>query len=485
MGLAKKTVEGTIWASLTFGLGKMLLFASSIILARLLTPADFGLAGLALVVIDFLGIIKDIGVSHALIYKNEQPDRVASTAFWISGLAGFSLFSVAVLVSPAAALFFDEPRVEPLVQLLAVSFLITSIGSTHDALLQKELNFKKKLFPDLSQALFRGGFSILLAWLGWGVWSLIWGQVVGALAFTIAAWLILPWRPSLTFNLKTTKMLTGYGYQIIITDLLGTIGSRTDFLFIGKLMGEVALGFYNVAFKIPDLAIMSIMAVTSRVIFPAYAKLQHDPPAMRRAFLVTLQFIALIAFPLGTGLYMVAPDLVVVLYTDKWAPAIPALQVLTLFATIRIIGWAGTGSIYKAIGRPDIITKTSLLRTILLVPASWWAISQYGIVGAALAQLSVTALTSMVNLFIAHRMLQIKLSTILAEMRLAFFASVVMLICVEIFLYLASPLPGLARLVTASTLGALVYVLTIWMLSRETVLLARKLIGFAPTVSKG
>lgn len=484
MGLAKKTVQGTIWAFIAFGSGKFLLFVSSVVLARLLTPVEFGLAGLALLVINFLGFVRDIGVGEALIYRNDESNQSASTAFWISCSAGIILFSLAILVSPWAAVFFEEARVEPMVQLLAISFLITSVGSTHDALLQKELNFKKKTIPDLSQSFFRGVFAILLAWAGWGMWSLIWGQIIGAVAFTVAAWLVLRWRPSFTFNRKIAKELIGYGYQTVMSNFLAMLGPRTDFLFIGKLVGEVGLGLYTLAFRIPELMITSIMAVTSRVIFPAYAKLQHDQQVLQRAFLVTLQFLALVTFPLGLGLFAVAPDLIRVLYTDKWAPAIPALQVLSLFALVRMIGSAGTGSIYKAIGRPDIVTKTSLLKVILLVPASWWAVSQYGITGAAFAQLGVTTIISGINLFLTHRTLQLKLSDIMGEMRTAFLGSMLMLVSVEIFLYFAPVTSSLARLILASTLGACVYILVIWVLSRETILLAQKLIGFAPHAPK-
>jgi PST family polysaccharide transporter len=408
----------------------------------------------------------------------------ASTAFWISCAAGVVLCSLAIFISPWAATFFEEPKIEPMIQFLAISFLITSVGSTHDALLQKELDFKKKTIPDLAQAFFRGVFSILLAWLNWGVWSLIWGQVIGALAFTLAAWVVLPWRPRLVFNKSIAKELIRYGYQIVLTNLLATVGARTDLLLIGKLAGGVALGFYALAFKIPDLMIMSIMTVTSRVIFPAYAKLQHDPQALKRAFLVTLQFISLTTFPIGVGLLALTPDLIYVVYTDKWAPAIPVLQVLAIFAVVRIVGWAGTGSIYKAIGRPDIITKTSLLKTILIIPASWWVIHQYGAIGAAFAQLGVAIFISGVNLFIAHRVLQMKLSVIFGEMRVAFLGALLMFISLEIFLHFISPRPSLTRLIIASVLGGSIYLLTVWLSSRETVLLARKLIGFAPNVSK-
>lgn len=485
MGLAKKTVQGTIWAFTAFGLGKFLLFVSSVILARLLTPADFGLAGLALVVINFLGFVRDIGVGNALIYhNNKENDKAPSTAFWISCLASLILFSLTIFISPWTALFFEQPVVEPMVQLLAASFLITSLGSTHDALLQKELNFKKKLIPDLSQAILRGVVSIVLAWAGWGVWSLIWGQLIGALSFTIVAWGVLPWRPRFTFDKTLAKRLISYGYHIMMIDFLATIGAQTDYLFVGKLAGEVALGIYTVAYRIPELIIMNALSVTSKVIFPAYTKLQNDQQALQRAFLMTLKFISLVAFPFGIGLFVTAPDLVHVLYTDKWASAIPALQVLALFALIRMIGGAGTGSIYKAIGRPDIITKTSLLRSVLLFPTLWWGVSQYGFMGAAYAQLGVIIVISGVNVYLVHRMLQIKLSTILDEMRIAFLGSVLMLICVESFLYFAATMPSIPRLIITTTLGAFVYFLTIWIASRETILLARKLIGFAPNVSK-
>lgn len=476
MGLAKKTAEGTAWAFFSFGVGKFLLFISSIILARLLTPAEFGLAGLALIVINFLGVVRDVGVGNALIYKSGETDQIASTAFWVSCMAGFALFLVSLLIAPAAAVFFEEARVEPMVQLLAVSFLVGSFGSTHDALLQKELNFKKRIIPDLAQASFRGAFSILLAWLGWGVWSLIMGQVLGAVAFSVAGWVVLPWRPSFTFESKIAKELTGYGSHIVAVNFLGTIGSQVDFLLIGKIAGDAALGIYSIAFKIPDMLIMSIMTITGRVIFPAYAKLQHDEKALRRAFLVTSKFIALIAFPIGVGLFLVAPDLIHVLYTDKWAAAVPVLQILSLFAVIRIVGWAGTGSIYKAIGRPDVITKTSILKTALLFPAAWWAISQYGIIGAASAQLVVAIFTSSVNLYLAHRMLHIKLSAIFGEMQIAFIGSIFMLIVVGSFMHFAAPMSSLVRLIMASTLGVLVYVSTIWVLSRETILMVRKMI---------
>src|SRR4030095_15977041 len=119
------------------------------------------------------------------------------------------------------------------------------LGSTHEALLQKELNFKRKLIPELSQAFLRGAFSIYLAWAGWGVWSLIWGQLIGAAAFTIVAWTVLSWRPSFTFDKKIAKKLIGYGYHVVMINFLGTIGSQSDYLFVGKLVGEVALGFYT------------------------------------------------------------------------------------------------------------------------------------------------------------------------------------------------------------------------------------------------
>lgn len=481
MSLAKKTAQGTIWVSITFGAGKFLIFISSAILARLLSPADFGLVGLAMIAMNYLSILNGMGVGKALIYKQDRLEESANTAFWLSCTVGLILFFTAILISPLVVAFFETPEMHPLMLFLAVSLLIDSVGSIHSSLLDKELAFKRRLIPDLMREFTKGTVAIVLAWLGWGVWSLAWGQVIGNLSSTIAAWLVLSWQPSFSFNPKIAKGLTSYGLHIITNSFVSELGLNADYLFVGKLLGPTALGFYTVAFRIPQLIVSSVMAITDKVTFPAYAQVQNNPQALNRGFLITLRFMSLITFPIGTGLFITAPDLIKVIYTNKWAPAIPTLQLLALFAIAHSIG-RSMDSVYKAIGRPDIVTKTTAPRTILLFLALWWGVNQYGILGAALAQLVIAIIIGAVKLFIVHRTLGIKFSAIFREMRTAFLSAVVMLASLELFLQFAPPMSSLVRLIIVSTLGACIYVTTIWIIGKETVLMARKLFGFGPYI---
>ncbi len=467
MSLAKKTVQGTMWAYASFSGGKVLIFISTIILARLLSPDDFGLMGFALLVIYYLDL-RALQMGAALIYKKDEPDKAANTAFIISLLSGLALFLIANLLSPLVASFFQEARVELILRALSLTFIFSSFGYVHEALLEKELDFKKKFIPDLVQGIVKGAISMVLALLGYGAWSLVWGQVVGALAWTLTLWIVLPWRPSFTFYKSVARELLGYGLQLMAADFLCLIHTEADYLIVGKLLGGTALGFYMLAVRAPDFLIINFCAVITRVLFPAYSKLQDDLPALRRGFLTSLKYISLVTIPVGVGLFFVAPDLVLIFYTDKWANSIPVLQALALNAALMSLDWTA-GDIYKARGRPDILTKLNVVENVFIIAALWFG-AGYGIVGVAMARLLTTALITVIRLFIAHKLLDVGFWTIMREFRFALTGSLAMLMGLYLLRYFSPPLPGLVTLALSILTGACFYLLALWLIHRETIL---------------
>lgn len=457
MSLVKKTVEGAVWAFLTFGLGKFLLFITSVILARLLLPEEMGLAGLAMIGINYLGFVRDMGLGKALIYSDDdEVQTAANTSFYINLIIGLILFVVALFASPLVAQFFEEPDLVPMVNLLSVSFLINSVGATHDALLRKELAFKRKLIPDLTKTAVKGFTSIILALSGYGVWSLIWGQVASSLATTIATLIVFPWKPRLIFKGETGKELLKYGMQDVANYFLVLTGARVDFLLIGKIIGDVSLGIYTVAYKIPEIIILSIFAIIGRVLFPAYSKLKHDIAGLRKGFLLTLQYVTLASFPIGVGLFVTAPDLVSVIYTDKWIDAVPILRVLALFAMIRTIGW-DVQSIYRATGRPEVVTRISLVKTIILFPAVLVGINQLGLVGAAYAQLIVAFIVTILNLWLAKNMLSIKITEYVKIIGKSGLAALFMYGGIQFLLMYSIHLSAFLRLTYTILVGGIIY----------------------------
>jgi len=213
---AVATIKGTLWRALSHFSGKMMVFITTVVLARLLSKVDFGIAGYAIVTIGFLDVMSDLGIGMAVIYFRERPERT-NTAFWLNIVIGFVLCFLTWLIAPLAALFFHDPRAIPVIRILALAFPIDALSNIHDSLLQKDLAFGKKIIPDFVRSTSKGIISISLALLGFGAWSLIYGQIFGMAIAVMAYWWVHPFRPRLRVDTTSIRGLLRYGTGIVIT----------------------------------------------------------------------------------------------------------------------------------------------------------------------------------------------------------------------------------------------------------------------------
>ena len=305
--LAKATLRGTFWTYASFYSGKLMVFLSTVILARLLVEEEFGVAGYATVVISFLEVLSDLGIGPALIYHRDNP-KARITAFWLNIGIGILLFLVTFFGAPLVGSFFQDPRAVPVTRALALVFPISALGSIHDTLLRKELSFGRKFIPDFVKAISKGLASIILALLGFGAWSLIIGQIVGRALSVVVLWRIMPWRPSFQFAKSLVRPLLSYGLNIVSVDALGITLNNADYLLVGRFLGAAALGVYTVAFRFPDLLVMQFCDVISKVIFPVYARMREDPQALQRGFLTTTRYVSLVTVPMGLGMALDVRD---------------------------------------------------------------------------------------------------------------------------------------------------------------------------------
>lgn len=463
MGLARTTITGTAWNYSAFALGKALVFLSTILLARLLVPQDFGLVALGLMVLGFLETLGDLGVGPALIYRAEDPERASSVAFGINVVMGSVLTAGVVLGAPLAADFFREPRLVPVLQVLALSVLLTALRNVHASRLNKELAFRRRFVPEIARTAAKGVGSVVLAWLGFGVWSLVWGQLAGEVTATLLYWWAARWRPRLAFDRTIARALLGYGGQIVLLKIIAATLSNIDYLIIGRRLDAVALGFYVMAFRIPELVIVSLCRIASQVLFPAYARLQSDAAALRRGYLKTMRYMALITVPVGVGTAIVASDFVNLFYTSRWAPSIPVMQVLALYSTLQALSF-NVGDIYKAIGRPSILSSLGAARLVVAVPVLWFAAS-HGILGVAVGHAITTLIFAAVSQAMACRVLAVRWRDIASALRPAFMSTAVMAIG---SLALQRVLPPATRLWGTVLTGAALYALTLWLTERAT-----------------
>ena len=473
MNFARTAVSGTLWTYAAHYSGKLMVFFSTIILARLLVQEDFGVAGYALVVINFLDVLNDLGIGLALIYYQEEAETT-DTAFWLGLAVSFTLLTTCWLMAPFVGTFFNDDRAIAVTRVLALTFPISALGNVHRMLLLKGLAFRRKFIPDVSKALSKGLLSIGLAASGFGAWSLIWGQIGGTAIAVIALWWVLPWRPTFRFSTRSARLLLSYGLNIVAVNVVAVLILNVDYLFIGRSLGAGALGVYTLAFRIPELLIMQFCNVVTKVIFPVYAKMRNESKSLRGGFLTATRYISIITIPLGVGMALVAEPFVLTFFTEKWLEAIPVMRAISIYALLTSLYYSA-GDIYKAQGRPSVLTKLGILNVIILLPALWGAISIWDtIVAIAWTQALVTFFMSFLRLFVASRMLDTPFSMVLSALQPGVLGGAIMSLPVWGILLISSNAPPLAQLVLAVTIGAATYVATLWWLESDVVMLPYK-----------
>lgn len=470
--ILQATLRGTLWSYASVYSGKLVIFLTTIILARLLIKEDFGLAGYALIFISFLDVLNDLGVGAAVIYY-EDDDRILNTAFWLNMAAGLLLFALTWVAAPLAGSFFNDARAVPLTQVMGLTFPLTALGNIHASLLRKRLSFKRKAIPDFVKSLGKGLISVVLAWQGFGAWSLVIGQVGGVGLAAVFFWLFNPWRPRLVFDKNAVRPLLSYGSNLVGGDALGTLINQADYLIIGRVLGAAMLGVYTLAFRIPELLVKQLCLVVSRVIFPSYSQIKKEKGDLDQIFLLTMRYLTLITVPIGLGLSVTARPVVLFFFTEKWIEAVPVITAISLYTLIRSLTF-NIGGVYKAQGRPDILLKIALAKVPILLPLLWWAAhTPRGIEAVAWMQVATAVLFAAINMGVAARLLSTSLIEIFRAIFPALSAGTVMAGGVWVILETTVNTPPLMQLLSGTLAGILIYALMLLVFQRDLINQAR------------
>ncbi|HYI15983.1 MAG TPA: lipopolysaccharide biosynthesis protein, partial [Thermomicrobiales bacterium] len=401
--LSKQAVQSTAWAYGSFVSGKFLVFISTIILARLLLPSEFGLIGYCLIAIQYLDILNGFGVGQALIARREKIEEAANAALVAGFVSGMLLFGLAWFGAPMLAAFFEDDRITPLFRVLAIVIPISAVGAVPSALIQRGLRFKAKFIPDIGRSVAKGLISIVLAWQGFGVWSLIVGQIAGEVVATLILFALAGWRPTRRFDRRVTRDVMGFGSHIISIGIAGAIMANLDYLLVGKVLGATALGLYTFAYRIPDLVIRNSNFVVGKVAFPLLAHVQSSQEELRLAYRTLLRYVSLFTIPAGIGLALIAPRFIDVFFPDRWDPAAVVMQLIALSLAISSIGHL-PGIIYKSINRPEILNWMSIVKLIATGGVLWYCVG-WGIEGVAVGQVGLAAFFVTIDIVVVSRVL--------------------------------------------------------------------------------
>jgi PST family polysaccharide transporter len=464
--LTRKTVKGVLWSSLSFAGSKGVTFLATMVLARLLAPQDFGLMALGLVAIGYLETFGSLGVGNFVIYKQGEEEKTANLAFTL-GLTVNTLLAVGgFLLAPWIAAFFNQPALTDILRALSVTLLLMRLGSIHEARLKKSLRFRKTFYPELGKTVAKAATSIALAWLGFGVWSLVAGQIAGSIVLSVIYWVVSGWRPRLVWDWAVSKGMLGYSSQIILVEIMGMLQNNIDYLIIGKRLGSEPLGYYTMAFRIPELLIVNICVIVSNALFPAYSQLQTDREALKKGFLVTLQYVSLYTIPVGIGLSILSAAFIPLAFGSGWQPAVPLMQALAVYALFYSLSF-NAGDVYKATGRPDILNKLSIFQLLLIIPLLLFA-SGYGILYVALAQVAASAVLMLVKLMVIKRLIGLRLEEVISALRPAVLGGLLMLAVLVTLTWLLSGVSAWAQVFILPLAGGFVYLASIWLIHPQT-----------------
>lgn len=477
--IGRRAGEGIFWNFLTYGLGRAGVLLTTSILARLLSKDDFGLVAIAVVAINYFGVIKDLGLGVALIQRREDVNEAANTVFTINIILGFFLSAAIIPFAPLFAGYFNNPMIIPVLRWLGASFAINALGSVHNIWLMRELDYRRKFIPDMGNTVVKILVSIGLAFGGFGVWSLVFGQILGALASVVLVWIILPWRPRLTLNKKIIASLLKFSRSIIGGDILTVVIDSLDYIIVGRLFGLAQLSVYTLAYRLPEMLVIGNLWVLGAVIFPTFSSIQDRPDEMRRGFLTSVRLIALIIVPICLGLVIAADPIVRVLFGNQWLDVIPLLRVLAIYAWVYSLGYH-IGDIYKAIGRPDILLKLTIFTLIILAPAMLIG-SRFGLLGIAWGHLIAVLIRRIVSLRIATRFIDVSFVDIISELKPSLQGGLLMAPITLTVLILTAAINPVLQLVLVVVSGAISYLCILWWVERENLLRLFRVIGLSPT----
>jgi PST family polysaccharide transporter len=470
--VGRAAARAAVWAFLSTAGANAITFAGLALLARLLTPAEFGLLAFALVYIIYAEMIGDLGSGMALIYWPDRREDAAQVTFVVSIATGLFWCVTTILLAPAIAGFFNAANGAPIVRVLAAGFIIKCLGNTHDALAQKDLRFHARVLPDLSLALVNIAVALTLAWWGWGVWSLVWGRLAGVFARTLLLWLAVPWRPSRRLPTDLMNPMLRYGRGILAVNILGTVMLSADLAIVGRFLGAVALGLYQMASRIPEATVMMLLWVLSRVVFPLFAKLHAGGEDLRRPYLMATRYISAITIPAAIGLSVLSGPIVSFFFGERWLAAAPILSALAVVAALRCLS-AHAGDVLNATGRSKLLVRLSIVKVLLILPALLVG-AQYNAVSVAMALAAATAAGALITLVVASRVLGISFRDIAASFYPSIGAGAVMAMVLVLWVRWTPNVLAVGQVAGGVGIGALTYIAILSLFDRTVLQGARR-----------
>ncbi len=362
--LKRRAYSGVLWSMLEIWGRQAGYFIVFVVLARLLTPADFGLVAAARIFLDLTQVFIRQGLSDALVQRRDiRPDHL-DTAFWTNVAIGVAAMAICIGIAPAIERMMGIKGLGLILIAMSPSMLIVSLNVVQDGLLRRELNFKPLAVRRIVGTLIGGIAGVSLALANYGAWSLVGQLLIGGFSSVAFLWLTTSWRPGFQITRTAFRDLYSFSVHILVSNIVALASKRADTFLIGRYLGATALGIYDVASRVMWALVMALTSVTNRVSFSAFSRINHEPERVRSAFYELTSWTALICFPCFAGVALLAPWIVPLVFGEQWLGSVPVMQVITWLGIPQSLAYFNS-TILRAMGKP----KLSLI--ILCLGALW------------------------------------------------------------------------------------------------------------------
>ncbi len=439
---------------------------ASIILARLLTPWDFGLIALSGIIIAVITtFVQDLGFNAALIQRQKNIEEAANIVFYTTIAINFFLFSVILLIAPFAADFFHEEKVTDIIRISALGLIIGAFSAGHSGLMIKKLEYGAVMKISIISSVLSSSLSVILAFLGFSYWSLVYGSLLVAPLTVILYWQASSWRPKISYNKKIAREMIGFGGLVTVINILWFFISEIDKLFIGKFLNTYSLGIYKMGYNWGLIGANNIAGVLFGVLFPTFSTIQNEKKKIWDAYLKAFKYTNLLTIPISLGTIAIAPEFVTFILGEKWIESIPIIQIFAVYGLFYSAG-IPSASVFLALGKAKLAAKITAVQTFFVLLFIYPSLLWQGTAGVVLClTAAMMIIYFLIKSMLACSILDAKFSELIKSITGSIIASVIMFFCIIWVKMLIGS--SFFTLFIFIFIGILIYSMIIFLIDRE------------------
>jgi O-antigen/teichoic acid export membrane protein len=463
----EKSIESLKWTYLTRLLPAVVSPVTLIVLASLLVPSDFALVAIAATVLSLLNSFQDVGLSKAIIQSNQNHPELLNLVFWANLAISLFLYLALLWAAPLLGTFFKTPESVDVIRILGCKLILSALGMVQRNIMIKRIQFRGIFYVSVIPATLPLIVTIPLAYFDCGVWALVIGDLLSVVISTLLLWIFIPWRPDYPTRIRIDPRPLFFGFWITLEALVGWFYIQGDNAIVGRYFTTREFGIYVVSYNAVVAVIGTILTPVSEMAYPVFCRLQQDRALLSATLLDLMRLCALVSLPVGAGICLVSGTAVPIIFGDQWRGM---ERVMAVLALTQGLAWvvAANPDVYKAIGRPDTVTKFQLAKLLYTLPAYLGA-AQFTLMTFVYAKLAVVLVGISLWAYLTVRTLPIAPRDLLAALKTPFYATSVMILAV-----LAASIAmdqfwfynGLLRLIVTILTGMAVYVGAMYVLDK-------------------